>query len=124
MVHVFVPRWMDLANTNAQNLNAKALLSRFSDPRARWTAVCGETPSDLITKNGIATVRLSRTRWWEYRLALAYQSRFDAIFYPGPHWGDEVGVRVRSLSGRARPVVMTLEGIIASADAVQQLSGL
>src|SRR3989442_15801477 len=99
-VRIFVPRWMNRTNTNAQNSNAKALLSRFSDPRARWTAICSEEPADSIIKNGIRvrTVTLSRSGLWKYQLALSYQSRFDVIFYPGPHWADEVGIKVRRLS--------------------------
>lgn len=123
-VHVFVPRWMDRTDTNAQNSNARALLSRFSDPRARWTAVCSEEPADPISGNGIETLRLSRTRLWNYRLALAYQTRFDALFYPGPHWSDELGMRARRLMGRRIPVIATIEGIIAAPDAVQELSDL
>jgi glycosyltransferase involved in cell wall biosynthesis len=124
MVRFFVPRWMDRVNTNAQNSNARALLSRFSDPRARWTAVCSEEPDDSIRRNGIETLRLSRSRWWEFRLACSYQSRFDAVFYPGPHWGDKVGLRVRRLAGKRTPVIATIEGIIASSAAVQQFSNL
>ncbi len=122
--HVFVPRWMDRTETNAQNSNARALLSRFSDPQARWTAVCSEKPADSISRNGIETIRLSRTRWWNYRLALSYQRRFDALFYPGPHWSDELGMRVRLFSGRRVPVIATIEGIIATPDAVRELSDL
>src|SRR4051812_23504614 len=71
-VHIFVPRWMDQTNTNSQNLNAKALLSRFRDPRVRWTSVCSETPAEAIRQNGIETIRLSSTRWSQIRLALSY----------------------------------------------------
>lgn len=123
-VHIFVPRWMDRTNTNAQNSNAKALLSRFRDPRARWTAVRSEAPADAIRQNGIETIPVSSSRWWELRLALAYQSHFDAIFYTGPHWSDEIGLKVRRLSGRKTPVIATIEGLIADRDAVQRLSDL
>jgi glycosyltransferase involved in cell wall biosynthesis len=123
-VHLFVPRWMDRANANAQNSNARALLSRFSDPRARWTAVCSEEPDESIRRNGIGTLRLSRSRWWEFRLALSYQSRFDAVFYPGPHWGDKVGIKLRRFAGKRTPVIATIEGIIASSDSVQRFSNL
>ena len=123
-VHIFVPRWMDERNTNSQNLSARGLLSRFRDPRARWTSICSETPAEYIRQNGIETVRLSSTRWAMLRLAAAYQSNFDAIFYAGPHWGDELALRVRRLSGRVIPVIPTFEGVIANAVEVQQLSDL
>ena len=123
-VQVFVTRWMDETNTNSQNLNARGLLSRFRDPRARWTSVCSEAPADHIRRNGIQTIRLSSTRWAMLRLTLAYQSKFDAIFYVGPHWGDEVGLKMRRLSGRRIPVIPTFEGVIATATEVRQLSDL
>jgi glycosyltransferase involved in cell wall biosynthesis len=123
-IHIFVPRWMNRTNTNAQNLNAKAMLSRFADPRARWTAMCSDEPESSIVKNGVRTVALSKSRWWEVDLALSYQSKFDAIFYPGSHWPDEVGLRVRRLWRRPIPVIATLEGMIADASAIQRLSHL
>ena len=115
---------MDHTNRNAQNSNARELLSRFSDRRARWTAIFTDEPSDAIRRSGIETRHLSRSRWWECELALAYQSKFDAIFYPGPHWGDELGLKVRSFWGRRAPVIATIEGLIAAPDAVRQISEL
>jgi glycosyltransferase involved in cell wall biosynthesis len=69
-------------------------------------------------------LHLTRSRWWECQLAGAYQSRFDAIFYPGPHWGDRFGLKIRRLAGRRTPVIATLEGIITSPDSVERLSSL
>lgn len=123
-IRVFVPRWMDEANTNAQNLNAKGMLSRFSDPRARWTALCGDQPAEFIRQNGIETIPVSTTRWYELRTAVAYQSKFDAIFYPVPDRSDEIGLRLRRLLKRKIPVIATVEGVAASADNVRQLSDL
>ncbi len=120
-VQVFVPRWMDRSDTNAQNLNARALLSRFSNPRAQWMALRSD-PVDFASGNGCEPLRISRSRWWELELALLYQSKFDAVFYPGPHWGDLAGLRLRSLSGRRAQVIATLEGIIASPDSVKRVS--
>ena len=123
-VRVFVPRWMDRSNRNAQNSNARALLSRFSDPRARWTAVYSQEPADSIIHNSVRVLPISRSRFWKYQLAFAYQSRFDAIFYPGPHWADEVGIKVRRVSGRRSSVIATIEGIIAGPNALRQLADL
>jgi glycosyltransferase involved in cell wall biosynthesis len=121
----FVPRWMDPSNVNAQNSNARALLSRFSNPGARWTAICSEELPGSVSKNGIVeTHRIFRSRFWQIQLALAYQSKFDAVFYPGPHWADKVGLTCRRLSGRRTPVIATLEGIIAGQDSLQQLAKL
>jgi|SRR5579859_1505535 len=123
-LRLFLPRWVDEDTTNAQNLNAKALLSRFRDPRASWTAVCSERPAESIRKNGVDTIRVSSTRFEQLRLALAYQSSFDAVVYSGPHWGDEVGLKMRGFSCRSIPVVPTYEGVIATAEEVRQLSEL
>src|SRR5690349_21204681 len=120
----FVPCWMDQGSTNAQNSNAKALLSRFKDARARWTAVCGDFPAELIRQNGIETIRLGSTRSWELRAILAYQAKVDGIFYPGPHWSDKMGIKVRGFSRRRIPVIATMEGVIADPDSVRQLSDL
>lgn len=123
-VHIFVPRWMNPSITNAQNSNARALLSRFSDSRARWTAIGNERPPDAVVKNGVSIIPLVRSRLWKYQLALAYQSRFDAIFYPGAEWPDEFGMRFRRLSGRSTPVIATIEGIIADRAALKRISDL
>jgi glycosyltransferase involved in cell wall biosynthesis len=112
---------MDESNLNAQNTNAKALLSRFHNPGVCWTAICTGEPAESIERNGVAVVRLS-PRLWPYQLALAYQERFDAIFYPGPHWPDEAGLQLRAVRGRRRPVIATFEGIIADAATVQRIA--
>ncbi len=123
-VHLFVPRWMDPSITNAQNSNARALLSRFTDPRALWTAVGHEELPEGASGDGFSTVRLARNRLWKYQLALAYQSNFDAIFYPGVDWADEVGMKLRRLSGRRTLVISTLEGIVADDPTTRQLSDM
>ena len=123
-VHIFVPRWMNRSITNAQNSNARSLLSRFTDPRAHWTAVGNDEPPEAIIKNGVKIIHLVRSRLWTYHLALAYQSSFDAIFYPGVDWPDEIGIKLRRLSGRRTPVIATMEGIIADQKTVGGLSDL
>lgn len=121
----FVPRWMDQSNSNAQNSNARSLLSRFSDPRAEWMAVCGKEAAQSVRENErVATRRISPSRLWPYQLALAYQSKCDAIFYPGPHWADEVGLNIRATMGRRAPVIATIEGLIAGHGSLQRLSNL
>lgn len=123
-VHIFVPRWMNSSITNAQNSNARALLSRFADPRARWTAVGTDQIPDAVARNGIHVVQLHRSRLWKYQLALKYFSRFDAIFYPGVDWPDEFGLKARRLLGKRAPVIATIEGIIADATDVARISNL
>ncbi len=116
---------MDRSNTNAQNSNARALLSRFSDRRAHWTAVTGDDEAGLDGGGDVVqTHRISSSRLWQCHLAIAYHARFDAIFYPGPHWGDQVGLNARRLTRRQVPVIATIEGIITGPDSLQQLSKL
>lgn len=121
-VHIFVPRWMNRSDRNAQNSNAKALLSRFSDPRARWTAIAGEDAIPSVDKNGIDILKLSRSHLWPCELLLCYQRNFDAIFYPGVMWPDEFGLKARRVSGRRIPVIATMEGIIADSASVARLA--
>jgi glycosyltransferase involved in cell wall biosynthesis len=121
-VRVFVPRWIDRTITNAQNANARALLTRFADPRAQWIAVGNDPPSGTLVKQGVRVVRLPRSRLWSYGLALAYQRPFDAIFYPGVDWPDEFGMKFRRLSGRSTPVIATMEGLIADTNTVSRIS--
>ena len=120
-MRIFVPRWMDQCNTNAQNSNARALLSRFSDVRARWTAVCSENSAAAATTTAVDLVPVSSSRMWRCRLALAYQRQCDAIFYPGPHWPDQFGIKARRCFRRRTQVIATIEGIIAGPEAVRQL---
>jgi glycosyltransferase involved in cell wall biosynthesis len=124
-IRFLVPRFIDHLDTNAQNSNARSLLSRFSDPRAHWIALSSEQPSESLSTNSvIETRRISRSRLWQLELALAYQSKFDAIFYPGPHWSDKAGFNIRRFTGRHTLVISTLEGIIADADSLKRLSKL
>lgn len=123
-VRVFVPRWMDQRNTNAQNSNARSLLSRFSDARARWTAVCSHKSAAAPLPGSVRLIATSSSRLWSYRLALAYQRECDAIFYPGPHWADEFGMKTRRLFRKPTPVIATIEGIIAAPEAVDQLTSM
>jgi len=121
-LHIFVPRWMNRSDRNAQNSNAKALLSRFSDPEVRWTAIAGEDPIPAVVKNGIDILRFSRGHLWPYELLLSYQKRFDAIFYPGVMWPDEFGLKVRRASGRRIPVITTMEGVLADSANMARLA--
>ena len=83
-LHIFVPRWMNRSVTNAQNSGMRApFCPTFLCTHApRWTAVGSEPPVMRSPRNGIEIKSFS-SRFWKYQLALAYQSRFDAIFYPG-----------------------------------------
>jgi len=121
-LHIFVPRWMNRSDRNAQNSNAKALLSRFYDPYVRWTAIASDEPLPSTVKNRIEILRLSRSHLWPYELFLSYQKRFDAIFYPGVMWPDEFGLKMRRACGRGIPLIVTMEGVLAGSADVTRLA--
>ena len=61
MKKIFVPRWVDQANTNAQISNAKAMLSRFSNPNVQWTALNYETPDPAVAVRSNVQTRQAHT---------------------------------------------------------------
>jgi glycosyltransferase involved in cell wall biosynthesis len=121
-LRIFVPRHMDAANTNAQNLNAKALLSRFTQKRARWIATHFNAPdSTIAAAPQLKLERLCRTRLWHSHMLLKYQKPVDAIFYPGMEWFDGQGLALRKMMGRHVPVIGTLEGLAGDEEREQQV---
>jgi hypothetical protein len=94
---VFVPRFVDADNVNAQNLNAKALLSHFTGP-INWVALhsWSSHPDPAVANSPrVACVRLWPNRFSTAHIFLLYQERADAVFYPtlvsldaaALHWG-------------------------------------
>jgi glycosyltransferase involved in cell wall biosynthesis len=69
-------------------------------------------------------IPMSTSRLWGCRLALAYQRECEAIFYPGPHWADELGMKVRRFFRKRAPLITTIEGVIAGPDALKDLAGM
>lgn len=59
---------------------------------------------------------------WKPHLAAWYQKRADAIFYPGPTWADEWGLRFRAATGRRVPLISTLEGLVGTPERERQLT--
>ncbi len=120
---VFVPRLTDANNTNPQIANAKALLLRWPDDSVRVTALHYGTPDPkLREKNEIFLVKLWRWRFWRASMFLAYQGRYDAIFYPGADIADDLGWRFRDWTGRRVPIIATLEGLVGNLEREQQYS--
>ena len=120
---IFVPRLVDATNNNAQNLNAKALLSRFTDPRADWTALHYDAPDQQLAKSRrVHLQKLWRRHLWMPHLVLLYQQAASAIFYPGPSPYDRLGLEFRSVSARGVPLIATLEGLLGDAEREAQLS--
>lgn len=120
---MLVPRFADATNLNAQNLNAKSLLTRFSDPSTTWSMVHYESPLAAISR--AANIRLTRLlprHLWRPHLAAWYQKPADAIFYPGVAQPDEWGLRLRAGTGRKIPVIATLEALAGTPERERQLS--
>lgn len=124
-LQVLVPRFVDASNTNAQNLNAKALLSRFRSSRARWTTLHYHEPDRSVAESPrVDTRKLWRTRLWQHHAVLQYQQPADAIFYPGMDWYDLRGLQLRKLTGRRVPVIGILEGLVGDAEREKLLEGI
>src|SRR5208283_4050398 len=122
-LRILVPRLFDADSTNAQNLNAKAMLARFHQPDVTWLGLHYNNPDPGVAGNPhVQLVRLWRRHLWPWHAALRYQTDVDAIFYPGVEWFDEVGLKWRYRLGRRRPVVATLEGLAGDADTERVLS--
>ncbi len=122
---ILVPRYIDAANTNAQNLNAKALLSRFASDRAKWIALHYNPPQvEVASSPRVELRKLCRTRLWQSHAVLLYQQNVDAIFYPGMEWMDLRGLQLRKLSGRQVPVIGTLEALAGDDRREQKLEAI
>ena len=114
---IYVPRWVDASNTNAQALNTKAMLSRFEQPNAQWVAPHYETPEPAVAKRGnVQLSQLIHNGLWRAHLAVQYQTPADGIFCPGGRWFDTWGLQLRRLTGRRVPVIATLEGLVGDPD--------
>lgn len=120
---VLVPRFADSTNFNAQNQNAKSLIRRFTDDRARWSMIFYDAPVQEIAESPLVDLtHLLPRHLWKPHLAAWYQQPADAIFYPGPAWTDEYGLRLRRLIGRKTPLISTLEGLVGTPEREQQLT--
>jgi len=121
--HVLVPRFADATNLNAQNLNAKSLLTRFRDPSTTWSMVYYDSPSPAISQSpNVELTHLLPRHLWRPHLAAWYQRPADAIFYPGIERADEWGLRLRRKTGRKIPVISTLEALAGTPERERQLS--
>lgn len=123
-MQIIVPRLMDAAQTNAQNLNAKALLSRFSPHGTVWHAPYDTAPDPRVSEARNTTLHpLFRGRFWTWHMIALYQRPADAIFYPGLEWMDDWALRFRALTGRGLPIIATYEGIAGDEQREAQIAG-
>ena len=118
-----MPRFVDAENHNAQSLNAKALLTRFDSEEFVWTATHYGTPDSLVANNvNVRLVQLWRHRLWKMRMWLLYLQPADALFYPGLHEVDLLGLLWRKALYPRRPIIATLEGLAGTEAREKQLS--
>jgi glycosyltransferase involved in cell wall biosynthesis len=122
-VQILVPRLVDATQTNPQNLNAKSLLSRFSDPSCRWMAMHYGDPLPDVANNRLVTLtRLWRGRLWQWHMMMLYLRSVDAIFYPGMEWFDDHALKLRHRFLRRAPIIAILEGFTGDAEREATLS--
>lgn len=118
-VRILVPRLVDATQTNPQNLNAKSLLSRFSDPSCQWMAMhYGDPLRDVADNRRVTLTRLWRGRLWPWHMMILYLRGVDAIFYPGMEWFDDHALKLRRRFLRRAPIIAILEGF--TGDAVRE----
>lgn len=122
-VRVLVPRLVDATQSNPQNLNAKSLLSRFTDPSYQWMAMHYGDPLPDVANNRLVTLtRLWRGRLWPWHMMILYLRSVDAIFYPGMEWFDDHALKLRRRYLRRAPIITILEGFPGDAQREATLS--
>lgn len=120
---VIVPRLIDTGNLNAQNLNARSLLSRFGREKCEWHCACYGGADPAVSSNrAVKVTKLARWRFWPWHMVLFYQQSADAIFYPGIEWFDRIGLQWCDRTRRSIPVIATLEGLAGGSEREEQLS--
>lgn len=123
MQRILIAQWVDQDNSNAQVLNARAMLACFNDPGCHWVAMHYGAPDPrLVGRPDVTLTRLWRRHLWYFHKALIYQIPANGIFYPGPYWFDEAGLVLRGLTRRKVPVVSTLEGLVGDEDRERTLT--
>jgi len=111
MKPIFVPRFIDSNNTNAQNLNAKQLLGLFK--KNQWKAIYYNSPDrQLWDQSNIHLFKLASGRMWTLSLIKHYLSHYSAVFYPGKERHDIIALKLRHLLKKQGPVISTIEGIM------------
>lgn len=122
-MRIFVPRFFDEANHNAQNLNAKAIMAHAGAvPEMQFHGVCYDDP--VILPRNVRLTRLWRRSLFKLHMILLYQGNYDAIFYPGKDSFDRIGLLLRKLTGRRIPVIATFEGMAGDEAREQELGQL
>lgn len=122
-MRILVPRLVDRENCNAQVLNTRALLARFSSEDANWIgAHYGEPDAGVLRNVRVRLVRLWRGRLQHLRMGLLYLHPADALFYTGREAVDDVGMRWRKRLYPRRLIIATLEGLAGTEASEKQFS--
>src|SRR5258708_10343495 len=83
MITVFTPSFADEANTNAQNLTAKEILSRLPPDRFRLILLAGGTPDPrILARENTETLRWTRHGNTARCLTRLLLSKIDIYFFP------------------------------------------
>ena len=123
MKRIFVPRFFDTANHNAQNLNAKAILAHAGTVNdMQFHGVFYDNPMNL--PKSVRLTRLWRGVLYKLHMIFLYQGNYDAIFYPGKMPFDKIGLWLRRITGRSIPIIATLEGLPGDEVREQSLGGV
>ena len=118
---IFVPRFADAANNNAQARNAQSIMARWQSEGYRLSTICAGEPEGRILANPRVDIRrLPDNRYWPAAFFLAYFGSYDCIFYPGTHhYTDWLALKARALLGRRVPVIATMEALVVVQGDVQ-----
>jgi glycosyltransferase involved in cell wall biosynthesis len=125
---LYIPRFADAANLNAQAKNVQNILRRWRSSDWRPLVLAAGPPDPLVAANpNVSLLRITSrghpfpsvrrlfSTWFLAQLYLAFFRRADAVFYPGGHhWIDWLALRTRSLPGLRVPVIATFEGLAGS----------
>src|SRR5258708_8170363 len=83
MITVFPPSFADEANTNAQNLTAKEIVSRLPPDRFRVILLAGGTPDPrILARENTETLRWTRHGNTARCLTPLLLSKIDIYFFP------------------------------------------
>lgn len=114
---------MDATNLNPQNKNAQNIVARWKHSSVTVRTLNYAEPTSAVADNvRVSCQQLWRSRKWLLDLVRQYQRTADAIFYPGIHRFDDLGMSIRRITGRRIPTVCTIEGLLGNVERERQYS--
>lgn len=114
---VLFARAADASNVNAQAKNAQNILRHWHSAELRPVIFSFFEPDQRVADNpNVDIISIPADRLWYARLFAAYMARYEAVFCPGLHYyADWLALKLRALSGRSLPIIMTMEGLLGVA---------